>query len=668
MNRFFRKLPLAVKLILIGLVPLIFLIYLTIQVYHEKNDKLKIIDNYVERIHQSANLSALINALENERKVSFDYSLGKARYSDVYQIRPLADSLLQRVEESGDPAVERFKEYTSVDRLLETRKRIDSSRADPNTVMHNYSNTIFRLNTLNTIPNSPYLQPEYRDMVAQKLLTEMSTYLGIIRSNIYNVLITKKYMVETLIGLTGTFDVYKSYEKELLLKATSEVRKAYQNIRAHTDLKTTNEYLNTLFNRFVFDSSLSADQWWQVSNNGLNELSALQKTIWKNIEAKVSSLYKNEKASRDRTLFLLVAILIILTALISFTVISITTMLHDLKLAAQKIARGSTEITVKKETNDVIGNLADCIAEIARSNSELSDTAKAIGNGNFNVKVLPRSEEDVLSNAIIQMKDELSAYSERMEALVKHRTDALEKSNRDLQQFAHVVSHDLKEPLRKIRTFTERLMMDDENQLTENSKNYLAKIAQASSRMSKMIDGILTYSSAGASNESFELVDLKTVVENVKSDLEVLIQQKHAVISIGNLPQIEGAPVLLNQLMYNLLNNSLKFSKEGVAPVIRFECKKLAKEKEGADGNYCYEIMIEDNGIGFEPEYAEKIFNTFSRLHSQSQYEGTGLGLALCKRIVEYHGGKIWAESEGDGSVFTIVLPQKQKLRSVANN
>jgi light-regulated signal transduction histidine kinase (bacteriophytochrome) len=201
-------------------------------------------------------------------------------------------------------------------------------------------------------------------------------------------------------------------------------------------------------------------------------------------------------------------------------------MLQDLKIAAEKIARGSTEISVKKETNDVMGSLADCIAEIAQSNHELSDAAKAIGNGNFNVKVVPRSEEDVLTNAIIQMKNELSAYSERMEALVKERTNALEKSNKDLQQFAHVVSHDLKEPLRKMRAFTERLMMDDENQLTESSKNYLVKIAQASNRMTKMIDGILTYSSAGAANELFELVDLKTIVENVRSDLELLIEQK----------------------------------------------------------------------------------------------------------------------------------------------
>jgi hypothetical protein len=279
MNSFFRKLPLAVKLVLIGLIPLIFLIYLTLQVYQEKTDKLRVINNYLDRIHQSANLSALIDALQEERKLSFDYSLGKAKYSDVFKIRPLTDSLLRRVEKSGDPGVEGFKEYTSVDRLLDTRKRIDSSKADPNAVMHNYSSTIFRLNTLNTIPNSLYLQPVYKDMVAQKLLTEMSTYLGIIRSNIYNVLIKRQYMVETLIGLVGSFDVYKSYEKELLLKASPEVKKAYLNAKTTPDLKITNEYLDTLFKHFSFNNSLSADQWWQISNNGLNELSKLQKAI-----------------------------------------------------------------------------------------------------------------------------------------------------------------------------------------------------------------------------------------------------------------------------------------------------------------------------------------------------------------------------------------------------
>jgi len=668
MNRLLRTLPFAVKLVLIGFIPFIFLIFLTIQVYREKTERLNILNHYIGRVHQSATLSALIDALQEERKISFDYALGKAQYDEVKNTRPLTDSLLVKVEKNNDPSVSKFKEYTSIDRLMQTRDRIDGNREDPNQIMHNYSNTIFRLNTLNNVPDNIYLQPVYKDMVAQKLLTEMSTYLGIIRSNIYNVLVTKKYMIETMMGTLGTYDVYKSYDKEFLIKSSPEAIKAYQQSKMGADLKTTNRYIDTLFKNFRFDSSLSADQWWRISNNAINQISVIEKAIWKRIEANVQSIYEAEKRSRNTTLFFFVLILNVLTVLIIYTVVATTATLRDLKIAAQKIAKGSTQVNVKKESNDVMGSLADCIAEIVKSNSELAEAANAIGNGNFHVRITPRSEDDVLANSIIQMKEALRQYSEKMEGLVKQRTEALENSNKDLQRFAHVVSHDLKEPLRKISMFSERLILDENNSLTDSSKNYLAKISQSSSRMSRMIDGILSYYSLNAAGQSFELADLKAIAENVRSDLELLIEQKNAIIIIGNLPQVEGIPVLLNQLFYNLLNNSLKFSKENVTPHIQIDCRKADREECPAPNNACYEISVSDNGIGFEKEFSEKIFGIFSRLHSQSRYEGTGLGLALCKRIVEHHHGRIWAESDEDGAVFKILLPQKQGVKTIVNN
>ena len=661
MNQFFRKLPLAVKLILIGLVPLIFIIYLTLELYREKTAKLQGLRRNIEEVNQSANLAALINSLQEERKLSFDNALGKVKYNDLLKIRTVTDSLLRKVENSDNPSVQGFREYTSMDRLMDTRRAIDTGSPNPNVIMHNYSNTIFRLNTLNTVPQSLYLQPVYNDMVAQKLLTEISTYLGIIRSNIYNVLVTRQYMVETLIGTTGTYDVYRSYEKEFLMKSSPAAREAYQRVRSHGDLQKTNEYIDTLFRRFRFDSTLTADQWWQISNNGMAEISNLQKTIWNAIAVDVLSIYNEEKLSRNKAIILFVLILLGLTGLISYTAIVITTMLRDLRIAAQKIARGKTAVVVKRESNDVIGSLGDCIAEIASSNRELAAAAKSIGDGNFEVKIFPRSEEDVLVNAIIQMKEALKVYSQKMEGLVKERTDQLENSNRDLQQFAHVVSHDLKEPLRKINFYSSRLLADENTKLSENSKNYLAKVTGATIRMSNMIDGILSYSSAEASTGELEMVDLTSVAANVKTDLEVMIAEKNGTVTIGDLPRVEGAPVLLNQLIYNLVNNSLKFAKDDVPPAITLVSRKLSKHECAITTNEsCFEILIEDNGIGFEPEEAKVIFNTFTRLHSKSKYEGTGLGLSLCKRIVEFHGGTISAKSNGVGASFRIVLPERQ--------
>jgi len=344
-------------------------------------------------------------------------------------------------------------------------------------------------------------------------------------------------------------------------------------------------------------------------------------------------------------------------------------MLGELKSAAQKIARGETTIEIQSASPDAIGSLTESIAEIARANQELALAAEAMGKGDFSVDVRPRGPSDVLGNAIVRMKAALQAYSEKMESLVKTRTEELERSNEDLQQFAHVASHDLKEPLRKMRIYTGRLL-EGTKHLEEKDRDVLYKIDQSANRMTHMIEGILDYSSVNASSEPFELTDLNAIVQNVITDLELLINEKHARVYFKELPQVEGAPILLNQLFYNLINNALKFSRPGVAPFISVSHKKLTGENclRFDPHHNCYELAISDNGIGFNSEYADKIFNTFSRLHSKKDYEGTGLGLALCKKIIHYHSGKIWAESTGAGATFKMILPQKQETRSLASN
>ena len=225
MNSFFRRLPLPVKLLFIGLIPLAFLIYLSIKLYEEKTQKIKLLESYVERINQSANVNQLINDLQNERKYSFDYALKKELKKDLVLQRPHTDVSFQKIQNAKDEAFAGFTDYTNLKKLTQIRSDIDNNKIGPNEVMHFYSNAIFRLNTLNPISsdNNIYLQPVYKDLIAQKLLSEMITYLGIIRSNIYNVLHTRKYMVETLIGTMGTHDVYNSYEREFLLKAAPAV-------------------------------------------------------------------------------------------------------------------------------------------------------------------------------------------------------------------------------------------------------------------------------------------------------------------------------------------------------------------------------------------------------------------------------------------------------------
>ena len=249
----------------------------------------------------------------------------------------------------------------------------------------------------------------------------------------------------------------------------------------------------------------------------------------------------------------------------------------------------------------------------------------------------------------------------QLDKLVKERTVQLERSNEDLQQFAHVASHDLKEPVRKIMTFCSRLIDEFDEDIPIRGKEYIEKIQRASKRMTAMIEGVLTYSSLNAMEQTIEPVDLNRTINNIISDLEVIIQKKGAIIRMDNLPSIEGADVLIYQLFYNLVNNSLKFSKPTEAPVIT-----IRSSFTNDNGREMVSITVTDNGIGFQNESSEKIFNTFARLNSKDKYEGTGLGLALCKKIVERHNGFIRAKGEKDsGATFTILLPLKQHTQNI---
>jgi PAS domain S-box-containing protein len=248
---------------------------------------------------------------------------------------------------------------------------------------------------------------------------------------------------------------------------------------------------------------------------------------------------------------------------------------------------------------------------------------------------------------------------------VQNANKELQRSNEDLQQFAHVASHDLKEPVRKVMMFSNRLKEEFATSLPEKAIAYLEKMNAACRRMYAMIDGVLRYSSLNAVSIETELVNLNEIIASVQTDLEVIMTEKNAQINFTSLPTIEGSEILLHQLFYNLVNNSLKFSKIGVPPEITIKAKLEAAQSSTNEisptSRNWWKISLSDNGIGFSNDDVNKIFETFSRLHGKNEYEGTGLGLSLCKRIVERHGGLLTAEAvEGNGATFYIRLPEIQ--------
>jgi signal transduction histidine kinase len=256
---------------------------------------------------------------------------------------------------------------------------------------------------------------------------------------------------------------------------------------------------------------------------------------------------------------------------------------------------------------------------------------------------------------LIESEAKYKLLSENLEELVKERTYELERSNEDLQQFAHVASHDLKEPVRKIKVFTNLMETQFGNVLPPAGKSYLQKVHTSADRMKAMIDGVLQYSSVGNHiSEESTPVDLNEILKGVEKELELLLHEKQGVIQFSPMPMVDGIHILLYQLFYNLINNSLKFSKVNVPPVIEISTTLHS-------GNNTVTVHLADNGIGFDVKNIEKIFNPFTRLNAKEEYEGNGLGLALCKKIVERHGGQITAESKpGAGSVFHVTLPLVQ--------
>ena len=251
--------------------------------------------------------------------------------------------------------------------------------------------------------------------------------------------------------------------------------------------------------------------------------------------------------------------------------------------------------------------------------------------------------------AVLVFKD--ISERKRVEAAIAQKAAELSRSNAELEQFAFVASHDLQEPLRKIQAFGDRLKTKVRN---KSALDYLERMQSASARMRTLINDLLTFSRVIRRSEPFVPVELVTVMKGVLVDLEMRVEKSGAQIEIGDLPVVEADPMQMHQLLLNLVTNALKFQPAGGVPIVKVSSRLFAAPSGEA---FC-ELTVQDNGIGFEEKYLEKMFAVFQRLHGRDEYEGTGVGLAVCRRIADRHRGTITGKSQlGQGATFLVTLP-----------
>ena len=250
----------------------------------------------------------------------------------------------------------------------------------------------------------------------------------------------------------------------------------------------------------------------------------------------------------------------------------------------------------------------------------------------------------------------LKEAEEKMKAF----NEKLQHSNRELQDFAYVASHDLQEPLRKVQAFSDRLKTKFADKLEDEGLDYLERMRSAANRMQMLIQDLLTFSRVSTQAQPFSPVDLNNIAREVLSDLEVKIEETGADVQVGELPILDADPMQMRQLIQNLLGNALKFRRSDTSPVINISSKTLKANNNGI--GKCCEIIVKDNGIGFDEKYTDKIFAVFQRLHGRTEYEGSGVGLSICRKIVERHDGNIKVKSKpGEGATFILTLPLKQQ-------
>ncbi len=333
-------------------------------------------------------------------------------------------------------------------------------------------------------------------------------------------------------------------------------------------------------------------------------------------------------------------------------IIFITAYSNDEDYVFKSYKMGGVDYIYKPINPDLLRIKVSVFVDLYRKNRQLQQQEKKLLATNRSLQ--KEIEERKSSEEKIQLLNQ---------QLVQNN-EHLKHMNEELDQFAYMASHDLQEPLRKIRMFSDKILLKKAQD--EDTEKYFSKIIDASKRMQSLINNLLDFSRQSVASYDFRKTDINQLLKETLNDLEIDIEKSKAIITVSELPTIYVVPGLMQQLFYNLLNNAIKFRKKTEEPHISISAEKISENEvfkyfTPDNANNYYKFIVSDNGIGFDKKDSQEIFKVFKRLHSFQEYEGSGVGLSICKKIIEKHSGHIHAESIADeGSSFIFFLPQSQ--------
>jgi signal transduction histidine kinase len=649
MFRIITRLPLTIKLLLICLIPIALSIYFSVLIYNQKTERIQLIETAIDRIHESASIQELIIALSFERRYSFNYLQKNERLEKLQHQINVTDSLIKHLE-TTNPRRKNFTEYTLLDDLNSIRKGVQNdSNFSVRTAINYYTAAITRINMMDeSIHLSDlFLKENFQDLMSQNIMTKMLALMSTVRTQIYMALYSQGFISKSSIGSSAYYKMFKTYELELQMNSTPETLKKYDSVLSYPSYSRMIKSLDNIFSdSFNSDSTYNAEDWWEITSQGLTYLRSVQMDLYAKSENKLVSLYKKEKSDQKKSMiFLLISISLVIIIILYFAA-GIIKSLRELEYAAHKISKGNTGILINSNLSGLLGNLARSILQIEKNNLVLANAANEIGKGNFDVAVNPRSKYDLLGHSLEKMREDLKEFNSQKDQIQKETLQLVQ--NRD--EFFSMTSHELKTPVTSLKAYTQLLLMNN-NFLDEKSREMLAKMDQQINKLVTLINDLLDTSRLqyGEMEYSKEILKLNALVQDVIQEVK-LSNPEHKIILQKNVHGlILGNPDRLRQVINNLIGNAIKYAPNSKEIIIRLE---------KTENKIIFSIR--DFGYGVKEDDIPFIFDRFYRVSEDNlnTYPGLGVGLYISNEFIKRHGGKMWLESEyGKGSTFYFELP-----------